>query len=310
MRRTMLLLPILVYASMAVLAGGQGEGTDDDTVRIGVAYQNLQNEFIINIQDGMRAKAEELGVELLEADGRGQAESQISQVELFLTQAVDAIVLNPFDRDGSAPAVDLAVEAGIPIVVVNALVSNIDRATAYVGSNDVVAGRIEAQYIADLLEGQGNVVIIHGPFGHSAEIQRTEGNREVLDQYPGIEIVAEQTANWDRAEALELTENWLTSGMEIDAIIAQNDEMALGAFVAVEAAGLADEVFVIGIDAIPDALQSVGRGELAATVFQDARGQAAGALELAYRAAMGEEVPTLLDIPFILVTQENLADFM
>lgn len=300
---------LLILSAGMVFANGAQDETSIDQITIGVTYQNMQNEFILSIQDGLRAKAEELGVKVIEQDGQGSAEKQISQVENFIIQEVDAIVLNPFDKDGCAPALDKAVAAGIPVIVVNAMVSNIEKANAYVGSEDVVAGEMEAQYIADLLGGKGNVAIIHGPNGHSAEIQRTIGNKNVLGKYPDIKILAEQTANWSRIEALNLVENWLTSGMELNAILGQNDEMALGAYKAIEAAGKQNDIFVIGIDAIPDALQSVEDGKLVATVFQDARGQGAGAVELAYKVANGESIPDLLNIPFILVTKENLAEF-
>ncbi|OQY32544.1 MAG: hypothetical protein B6241_10710 [Spirochaetaceae bacterium 4572_59] len=300
---------LLILSAGMVFANGAQDETSNDQITIGVTYQNMQNEFILSIQDGLRAKAEELGVKVIEQDGQGSAEKQISQVENFIIQEVDAIVLNPFDKDGCAPALDKAVAAGIPVIVVNAMVSNIEKANAYVGSEDVVAGEMEAQYIADLLGGKGNVAIIHGPNGHSAEIQRTIGNKNVLGKYPDIKILAEQTANWSRIEALNLVENWLTSGMELNAILGQNDEMALGAYKAIEAAGKQNDIFVIGIDAIPDALQSVEDGKLVATVFQDARGQGAGAVELAYKVANGESIPDLLNIPFILVTKENLAEF-
>lgn len=278
------------------------------TVTVGVSYQNLQNEFVINIQDALRKKAAELGVRIVEADGQGKAENQISQIENFIVQKVDAVVLNPFDRHSCMPAVDKAVAAGIPVVVVNAIVDNLDKAFAYVGSDDIEAGRIEMQYIAEQLGGKGNIVIIHGPNGHSAEIQRTQGIREILAKYPGIAVVAEQTANWDRAQAMALMENWLQSGKRIDAVAAQNDEMALGAYKAIEASKRTD-IVVVGIDAIPDALAAVKNGSLAGTVFQDARGQGAMAIVKAMDAVQGRKSEHMNYIPFQLVTKTNLDRF-
>jgi len=281
----------------------------DKKIKIGITYQNLQNEFILNIQDAVKAKAQELGIELIETDGQGKAENQISQIENFITQKVDAIILNPFDRDGCVPAVDKAAAANIPIIVVNAEVANLDKATSYVGSDSVESGRIEMQYAAEQMGGKGNIVIIHGPNGHSAEVDRTNGIMEVLKNYPDIKVVAEQTANWDRAEAMALMENWLQSGMEINAVIAQNDEMALGAYKAIEAAGKQNDIKVIGIDAIPDALKAVEEGKLIGTVFQDSRGQGAKAVEVAVMAGKGEKVEKEYMIPYQLVTKENLAQF-
>ncbi len=280
-----------------------------EPLKIGITYQNMQNEFILGIADAAKAKAKSLGVTLIENDGQGKAETQISQVENFIAQKVNAIILNPFDKEGCAPAVEKANAAGIPIVVVNAQVVNLDKATAFVGSDDIDAGKIEMQYIADLLKGKGNIVIIHGPNGHSAEVQRTIGNKEILKKYPGISVLFEQTANWDRAQALSLMENWMQSGKTINAVVAQNDEMALGAFKAIEAAKKQASIPVIGIDAIPDALKSVEQGKMVATVFQDARGQGSEAVAKAFELASGKKVAKTTFIPFQLVTKENVGKF-
>jgi inositol transport system substrate-binding protein len=304
-------LTVAAVLTVAMLDGcGQKNNLPAERpVTIGISYQNLQNEFIINIQDAVRAEAKKLNVDLVEADGQGKAEDQVSQIENFTARGVNVIILNPYDREGSARAVDLAVQAHKPIVVVNALVANLDKANAYVGSEDAEAGRIAAQRIMDVLHGKGNIAVIHGPNGHSAEVQRSEGIRQVLTNYPDAKIVVEQTANWDRAQALNLMENWLASGRQIDAVIAQNDEMALGALKAIESAGKQNQIAVIGIDAIPDALKAVAAGRLVGTVFQDARGQGALAVDLAVDLAKGKPVKHDNYIPFQLVTKENVADF-
>jgi inositol transport system substrate-binding protein len=305
-------IPTLFVALLVTMLAGCGQKSNlpaSHQVTIGISYQNLQNEFIINIQDAVRAEASKTNVNLVEADGEGKAEDQISQVQNFIAQGVNAIILNPYDREGSAPAVDLAVKAHIPIIVVNALVSNLNEANAYVGSDDSEAGRIAAQHIMDLLHGKGNIAVIHGPNGHSAEVQRSEGIRQVLAKYPDAKIVVEQTANWDRTQALNLMENWLASGQPIDAVIAQNDEMALGAVKAIEAAGKQNQILVIGIDAIPDALKAVADGRMAGTVFQDAKGQGSLAVDLAAQLAQGQAVKHDNYIPFQLVTKENVASF-
>ncbi len=295
----------LMFCAAFAMAGGLMSPASAG-YRIGVTYQNLQNEFIVNIAKAVEEKAKELDVTLIESDGQGKAEVQISQVENFIAQHVDAILLIPFDKEGCAPAVQKAVAAKIPLVVFNAQVTNVELANTYVGSDDMEAGRIEMQYIADLLKGKGNIAIIHGPNGHSAEVQRTEGNKEILKKYPDIKVLFEQTANWDRAQALSLTENWLQTGKPLNAIVAQNDEMALGAYKAIEAAGKAKDIPVIGIDAIADALKSVKEGKMAATVFQDAHGQGATAVEMAVKILKGEQVPKVVNIPFKLITKENV----
>jgi inositol transport system substrate-binding protein len=305
-----LLKVILTFSFSLLLVSilGCGRGRKNKLL-IGVSYQNLQNEFIINIQDAIRREAKELNIDLIESDCQGKAENQISQVENFIASGVDAIILNPYDKEGSAPAVDIAVREKKPIIVLNSIVSNLKKANAYVGSDDAEAGRIAAQYMANLLGGKGNYAIIHGPNGHSAEIQRTIGIKEILSKYPGVRIVFEQSANWDRTQALTLMENWLNTGKKIDAVIAQNDEMALGAYKAIEAAGKRKEVAVIGIDAIQDALRAVAENKLVGTVFQNAEEQGKTAVKLAKDILDGKEISHNYYIPFQLVTKDSLYHF-
>ena len=276
----------------------------------GVAYQNLQNEFIINIQDAVRKRSKELNIDLIELDAQGKSENQISQLENLIAADVDAIILNPCDKEGSAPAVDIAVREKKPIIVVNAIVTNLNKANAYVGSEDAEAGRIATEYIMKLLGGKGNIAVMHGLNGHSAEVQRSEGIRETIKKYPDAKIIVEQTANWDRSQGMALMENWLASSRKIDAVIAQNDEMALGAYNAIEAAGKQKEIKVIGIDAINDALKSVSENKMAATIFQDANGQGSVAVDLAKKIVQGQKTNHTYYIPFQLVTKANLNDFL
>lgn len=307
-------LAVVLLLFLGILSGCSGKteekasGTAQGKIKIGVLYQNLQNEYIVGLQDSIRKYAKSSGIELIESDGEGKAENQISQVENLINQNVDAIILNPADKSGSAPVVEQAVAAKIPIITVLAGVSNEEKATAHVGSDDVEAGKIEMKHIAELLGGKGTIAIIHGPNGNSAEVNRTEGNKEILKDYPNIKVAAEQTANWSREEALALTENWLQS-QKLDAIIAQNDEMALGAIKALSAAGKLKDIKVIGIDGIPDAFNSIQSGELSATVFQDVDAQGKMVVEVAQKAAKGEEVEKDNMVPFQLVTKDNLDEF-
>jgi inositol transport system substrate-binding protein len=303
-----LLIVLGILSGCSGKAEEQASGNANGKIKIGVLYQNLQNEYIVNLQDSIRKYAKSANVQLVESDGEGKAENQISQVENLINQKVDAIILNPADKDGSAPVVEQAVAAKIPIITVLAVVSNEEKTTAHVGSDDVEAGKIEMKHIADLLGGKGKIGIIHGPNGNSAEVNRTEGNKKVLKDFPNLKVAAEQTANWSREEALSLTENWLQS-QKLDAIVAQNDEMALGAIKALSAAGKLKDIKVIGIDAIPDALNSVKSGELSATVFQDVDSQGKMAIEVAKKAANGEKVEKDNMVPFQLVTKENLDKF-
>jgi inositol transport system substrate-binding protein len=182
--------------------------------------------------------------------------------------------------------------------------------TAFVGSHDEESGKIAMNYIAQRLHGQGNVVMIQGFLGQAAQIERAQGAREVLAQFPGLRLIADQTAEWDRAKAMSLMENWIQSyGSKINAVFAQNDEMGVGALHALEEAHMKDKVPVVGIDAIAEALQMVKAGRLDATVFQDARAQGSTAVETACRIVRGQPYEKQTFIPFQLVTADNIGEF-
>lgn len=282
----------------------------DKKIKIGFASTNLSNEFQVYMRQAAEAAAKTAGVEFIGVDGQGDAAKQVSQIESLISQKVDAIVMAPTDANACVPAVVKAADANIPMIIVNSTVTNMDKAATYVGSDDSEAGKIEMQCIADLLKGKGSIVVLHGPIGNSAEAGRTDGIGQILKKYPDIKIVAEQPGNWDRAQGMSIMENWMQSGKKIDAVVGQNDEMALGAFKAVEAAGKQNDIKVIGIDAIPDALKAVQDGKLVATVFQDAKGQGAKAVEAAIIAAKGGTLEKKYLIPFQLVTKDNIANFI
>jgi inositol transport system substrate-binding protein len=276
----------------------------DGQVVIGVSLLNLSSEFIVMLNEAMEARAGELGVKLIVNDAQRSAERQIQQVELFIAQGVDAIILNPCEVDASSPAVDKALAAGIPIINLNSATKS--QPTAFVGSHDEESARIAMEHIASRLNGQGNVVIMRGFMGQAAQLKRDEGAAEILAKHPGLNVLAHQTAEWDRAKAMSLMENWIQShGAKIQAVFAQNDEMAMGALLALERAGMKDKVIVVGIDAIADAKEAVKAGRLDATVFQDARGQGGTAVEVAVKIARKEPFDQETFIPFQLVTQEN-----
>ena len=300
---------------VGVLAAGLLAGCNRDEygpdgrkrIVIGVSLLNLSSEFIVMLDESMQAKAGELGVKLIVNDAQRSAERQIQQVEGFIARGVDAIILNPCEVDASSPAVDKALAAGIPIINVNSETRS--KPTAFVGSHDEESARIAMGHIAEKLNGKGNVVMMQGFMGQAAQVKRDQGAREVLAEHPELKLLASQTADWDRAKAMSLMENWIQSqGSSIQAVFAQNDEMAMGALLALERAKLKDKVMVVGIDAIADALQAVKDKRLDATVFQDARAQGATAVETAVKLARKESFDEQVFIPFKLVTAANVAD--
>jgi len=276
---------------------------------IGVSLLNLSNEFIVMLNKSMDEKARELGVQLIVNDAQRSAEKQVQQTESFIAQKVDAIILNPGEVEASSPAVEKAIAAGIPIINVNS--ETRAAPTAFVGSRDEDAGRIAMEYIAQRLNGRGNIVMMEGFMGQAAQIKRDQGAREVLARTPGLKMLAQQTAEWDRAKGMSLMENWIQSyGGRIDAVFAQNDEMAMGALIALEQAKRKGNTLVVGVDAIADALQAVRDGRLDATVFQDAKGQGGTAVEIAVKILRKQAHEKQTFIPFQLVTKENVGQYL
>ncbi|GAB4039965.1 substrate-binding domain-containing protein [Spirosoma jeollabukense] len=302
---TFLSSSLLVACSQSTSSDKSQEG---EKVIVGATMLSMQNEFIVNVHDEMEKKAQELGVELITVDAERSALKQIEQVESFIAQKVDVIIMNPCEVEASSPAVTKALAAKIPIINVNSETST--KPSAFVGSDDVESAKIALKFIADKLGGKGNILMMQGYMGQAAQIKREQGAKDVLKNYPGLKIIAQQTAEWDRAKAMSLMENWIQSyGSQINAVFAQNDEMGLGAVKALTAAGLKNKVIVVSIDAIPDALQAVKKGELDATVFQNAQQQGAQAIETAVKLAKGQPYNKETLIPFQLVTKENLAKF-
>lgn len=279
------------------------------TITIGVSLMNLSSEFIVMINAAIEKKAKELGVNLLISDAQRSPERQVQQVESFIAQKVDAIILNPCEVEASSPAVAKALAAGIPIINVNSETKL--APTAFIGSRDEESARIAMQYIANRLNGQAGVVMMHGFLGQAAQIKREAGAKEILAKQPGLKMLADQTAEWDRAKALALMENWIQSlGPKINAVFAQNDEMGLGALIALENARMKDKVIVVSVDGIGDALEAVKKGRLDATVFQDAIGQGGAAVETAVKIVRKQPFDRETFIPFQLVTKDNVGQYL
>jgi inositol transport system substrate-binding protein len=168
---------------------------------------------------------------------------------------------------------------------------------------------MEAEELAKALNGKGNIVILDGPIGQSAQIERKEGIFNVLKKYPDIKVLAEKTANWSRAEGLSLMENWLQAySGKINGVIGENDEMALGALKALQEKKI--KIPVVGVDGVKDAVSAVKSGDMTATVYQNAIAQGKKSLDVAVEAAQGKQVEKVYDIPFELVTKENADKYL
>ena len=306
----MVMIGSTALGSTAVFAAdGASEKVEGaEGLNIGATYYTLQTEFCMRMDNAAQKWAEENGVKYKSYDGNNDAATQLSQVETMIADGVDAIILNPQDADACSACVDAADEAGIPIIGVNTMVNN-DKLTAYVGSQDVSAGEDIMKYMIDYMKKDAfNIVVIEGPMGQSAQLQRMEGIENVLKDYPDIQILAQNTANWSRSEAMTLMETWITTyGDDIDAVVSENDEMALGAREAIEAQSMDSPC--IGIDGITDAVVAVESGKMIASDFQNAEGQITGALETAVKCVNNEDYEKELWIPFEMITPDNYKDY-
>lgn len=284
--------------------GGAGK-----TLRIGVTFPIL-DQFLQKVADAITAEAESRGVKVNIQAADEKADVQLSQVETFVSQGVDGIIVIPVDTDAVGPMTAAAQNAKIPLVYVNRKPSDLPSGVPYVGSDSLYAGTVEMEQLAKLAGGKGNVAILQGDPANEAAIQRTKGCEDVVAKNPGMKVVKVQAGNWYRDKGLSITEDWLQSGTGIDVICSNNDEMALGAIQALKAKGLAGgKVLVGGVDATADALAAMKAGDLQVTVFQDAAGQGAGGVDAVIDLANGKAVDDYTDIPYQLVTPDNMAEF-
>src|SRR5271156_3475259 len=285
--------------------------------KIGVSMDKFDDNFLTVLRNGMADYAKTLpGVTVQIEDAKDDVSKQLSQVQNFIANGVDAIIVNPVDTSATAAITRAAADAGVPLVYVNREPSDIEKLgpkAAFVGSNEVESGTLETKEICKLLGGKGNILVIEGQLSNQAAVQRTKDIHDVIatPDCSGMKIIAEQTGEWDRTKGQNLMTNWLSKGMKFDAVVSNNDEMAIGAIQAMKAASVDTKASIVGgVDATQDALASMKAGDLKVTVFQDAAGQGHGAIDAALKLAKGEKVDRKVYIPFQLVTTDNMAKFM
>ncbi len=286
-------------------------GQNPDAIRIGVSMQGWQKPYVRRVRDCILAEGEKLAgqVEITMLNGDEDAEKQNAQIEKFISQKMDVIIFNPTSYEDCELGVELASESGVPLVFVITTTKNAEKAQAYAISDHKVSALIQMDMVAEYLHGEGNIVMLRGIKGIESEIARTEGYYEKLEEYSDINLLDIQTAGWTREDAYAIVENWIRLGMDIDAIVSQNDNMAIGALQAVEEAGKEGEIAVFGIDGDKDALQLVKQGKLTGTVNHDAQGQAEKAVEYAVKLARGETVESEF-VPFERVDGTNVDEFI
>ena len=288
---------------------------------IGVSMASFDDNFLTVLRNGIQSYADEKGQVVQIQDAKNDVAAQLDQINNFIASGVDAIIVNPVDTSATQAMSDAAAAAGIPLVYVNRQPINVDSMPdnqAFVASNEVDSGTLETIEVCAQLKALGrdpaNVYVMMGELSNQAAVQRTADIHDVMAAGKcavTLNIIDEQTANWSRDQAQTMMTNWLSTGTAFDGVIANNDEMAIGAIQAMKAAGIDMATVVVGgVDATQDALAAMQAGDQDVTVFQDAAGQGSGALDAAIALAAGGAVEQKVYIPFLLVTQANVGDFL
>jgi inositol transport system substrate-binding protein len=305
MKRLSLLL--LAGVLMALSAAAQA-------VTVGVSMALFDDNFLTAVRVSMKDRAQQLGVQIQFEDAENDIGRQLNQIQNFVAQHVDAIIVNPVDTDATPRMTRLVASAGIPLVYVNRMPADreLPPRVSFVGSDETQSGTLQMTEVCRLLGGKGDIVVLMGELTNQSARQRTRDLDDVIARPAcrGIRVVDRQAANWKRTAAADLVTNWLSAGLRPAAVVANDDEMAIGAIQALRQAHLLAGTIVAGIDATPDALAEMKAGALRVTVFQNAPAQGRGALDTALKLVRHEPVPSFVWVPFELVTRDNLAGYL
>jgi ribose transport system permease protein len=295
---------VAVVGATSFLHGGSSSSANP---KVGLSLSTLNNPFFVQIRSGAQAEAKKRGVDLTVTDAQNDASQQANQLQNFTSSGLGAIIVNPVDSDAAGPSVRAADKAKIPVIAVDRGVNKAD-VNALVASDNVAGGELAAKTVAEKLGGHGKIVILQGQAGTSAARERAEGFAKGLKAYPGIQVVAQQPADFDRTKGLDVMSNLLQAHPDVQGVIAANDEMALGAIKALGAKA-GKSVQVVGFDGTPDGLKAVEQGTLYASVAQQPSQLGRIAVDNALRALDGKDVPATVKVPVKVVTKENVAGF-
>jgi len=300
--------------AIALALGGCSASPGPARRIIGVSMAHFDDNWLTILRTAMADHAATYPeIDLRFADAQGDVGRQLSQIQNFAAQEASAIIVNAADTSATPGMTKAARDAAVPIVYVNRRPAEetLPEGVVFVGSDDSQAGALEMEELARLMNYRGNVAIMVGELASNGAQLRTKAVETVVAKYPAMKIIEKQVGNFQRERGLDLMNNWLTAGTPIDAVAANNDEMAIGAIMAIQQARAArGKILIGGVDATPDALAELAKGTLAVTVFQDARGQARRALDAAVKLSRGEKVDSFVWIPFELVTRENYKSFL
>ena len=298
-----LLMAGVALAALAAMVGGANAA-----FVLGMKGPGAGNPFWAAVEAGAKAKGEELGVEVIVVapPAESDVQAQITQIEDLIAQGVEGIALAPTDPNALAPVVDAAKAAGIPVVFVDTRGSN--EGVTFIGTNNEVGAALAADFMCKNLPSGSDVAILQGLVSQSTGQARAEGSKKGLEAC-GLKVVAEQTAEWDRAKGLSVTENILAGNPNIKGIFASNDNMALGAVEALKAANKLQDVMVVGFDANPDAANSILAGEMTASIAQAPGNMGGFGIQALVDLKAGKTLDAWIDTGTVLVTKDNAADY-
>jgi ribose transport system substrate-binding protein/inositol transport system substrate-binding protein len=293
-------------------SGSSGDSAGGESYDIGVVILDLQDPDLAIMADAMKKTAEEEGVTLHVTDSKKDVGSELNQVEDLLTRQVDAVILQPLDGEASQGAAKRVIDAGKPLFILSTeFAEGADVAyTSYIGVDDTLAGEMQAEYLNETLPEGGPIVFAAGIYGASWTDRRKSGFESKIND--NFKVAAEFQAKGSRDEAKRNMEDTLQrfGPGEIIAVVANNDEMAIGAASAIRDAGRTSEFkAVVGVDGTPPAVAAIEAGDMTATVRQDSAGQGVEAVRVAHRFLKGEQVEKRYTLPFTLITKENVAEF-
>jgi ribose transport system substrate-binding protein len=300
---TFLALLMLVLAGCSTKAPGADKETSKDKkegkVKIGLSISTLNNPFFVSLKEGAEKEAKAQGADLIVADSQNDSAKQVNDIEDLIQKGVDVLIINPTDSDAVTAAVQSANDANIPVITVDRSANGGD-VVSHIASDNVAGGKMAGDFILEKLGNKGKVVELEGIPGSSAARERGEGFHKAVDAVKDIKVVAKQAADFDRAKGLSVMENILQGNKDIQAVFAHNDEMALGALQALEAAGLKD-VVVVGFDATDDAVKAVKDGKMAATVAQKPAEIGQKGVQTAVKVVNKESVEKFIPVSLELV---------
>ena len=306
MKKTIaILLVLLAAAPMLLMAGGDKEKAAGKALKVAFCIQHVNNEFMQGLANYVQAAGKEAGVEVTVYSAEQDTNKQINQIETCITQGYDGIILDANSAEALVVAVNAAKQAKVPFMTLHDDVTA-GVSDAFVGVDFAQGGQAKMAQCAKDLGGKGNICIMNGEMGTSAQIIIRGGYDPILAKNPNIKIVFEDTGRWTAEPAAKLTETWLASGRQIDAIVCNNDGMALGVVSALKAAGKNGKILVYGLDAQNQAMKEIVDGNMAATILTDSPGEAKAAIATIIKMINKESVPKTKMIPMIVINKANV----